>query len=118
MTLLTGQAFLSFVLVVFLVATDTFQRRLAHAGQVLMASLALDRRQRVRVTQGKLGSVMTKPTSRCFPIALAVAIAALLAQCPVVLIVFLVTRQAVSGRFLEHRALVAFLAFHFGMLAQ
>ena len=118
MTLLTGQAFLSFVLVVFLVTTDTVQRGLAHTGQVLVAGLALDRRQRVRVTQDELGPVVTEASKRGFPVALTMAIAALLAQCPVVLVILLVTRQAVSGCFLEHRALVAFLAFHFGMLAQ
>ena len=118
MTLLTSQAFLSFVLVVFLVTTDTVQRGLTHTGQVLVAGLALDRRQRVRVTQDELGPVVTEASNRCFPVALAMAIATLFTQRPAVLIVFLVTRQAVSGRFLEHRALVAFLAFHFGMLAQ
>ena len=118
MTLLTGKTFLSFVLVVFLVTTDTVQRGLAHTGQVLVAGLALDRRQRVRVTQDELGPVVTKASNRGFPVTLAMAITALLAERPVVLIVFLVTRQALSGGFLEHCALVALLAFHFGVLAQ
>ena len=118
MTLLAGDALLSLVLVILLVTTDTIRPRLSHTGKVLVTGCALDSGQRVCVAQNKPGPVVIEAARRGLPVALAVAVSTLLAQGPVVLVILLVTGQAILGSFLEHRALVTFLAFHFGMLAQ
>lgn len=116
--LVTSGSGLSFVFVVFLVAAKAVKRGLAHAGQVLVAGGALDRLQRVRIAQRKPGFIVTEASGGGFPVTLAVAIAAFFTQRPLVPVVFLVAAQASSGGFLEHGALVAFLALHFGVLAQ
>ena len=114
----TGAVFAQglFVLVVLGVAAEAVERRLAHAGQVLVAGLAPGRGSGVRVAQRKFRATVVKAGR--LPLLLAVAIGAWLPQRRVVLVVLLVAGKAVLGRLLEHRALVAFLALGLGVLAQ
>lgn len=118
MTLLTCGARLSFMLVIFFMATQAVNRGLAHAAQVLVAGRTLDRGRGMCVTQRKLGPIVVEATRGVFPIALSMAIGAFFTQAGVVLVVFLVASDAFLGRFLEHGAFVATLALHFGVLAQ
>ena len=78
-----------------------------------MTSVAFERRGRMRVAQLKLGAVVVKATLGGFPIALAVALRAILSKRLLMLVVFLVATEAVLGRLLEQRAFVALFALHF-----
>jgi len=118
MTLLTGGALLPLVPVILFVTAETIRSCLSHTGKILVTGCALDSGQRMCVVQNKPGPVVTEAARRCLPVTLTVTITALLAQGPVVLVILLVTGQAILGRFLEHHALVTFLAFHFCMLSQ
>lgn len=118
MTLLASGSGLSLVLVVLLVTAKTVQRGLAHAEQVLVAGRALDCGDRMGVTPRELGSIMMEATGGALPITFSMAVGTFLAQGAIVLVVLLVTGITVLGRLLEHGALVATLAFNFGVFAQ
>ena len=118
MTLLAGDALLPLVLVILLVTAEAIRRRLSHTGKILVTGCALDSGQRVCVAQNKLGPAVIEAAHRGPPVALTVTITTTLAQRPVVFVILLVTGQAILGGFLEHHALVTFLAFHFGMLSE
>jgi hypothetical protein len=118
MTLFASGSDLPLVLVILLMAAKTVQGRLAHAAQILVAKRALERRYRMGVSQGKLGSIMVEAAGGAFPVVLPMTIGTFFTQGPIVLVVFLVARIAVLGSLFEHGALVATFAFHFGVLAQ
>lgn len=115
---LASCARLTFVLVVFFMAADAFDRRFSVATQILVTGHALDRCLGMPIAQDKLGSVMVKTPDSVFPVAFQVAVGTFFAQAGVVLVIFLVASDAFPWGFLEHRAFVAGFALHLGVLAQ
>lgn len=109
---------LALVLVVLLMTTEAFQRRLAKAAQVFMAGLAIHRGFAMRIAQHELGKFVLEAPLRLLPVALGMAFGALLTQVTLVFVVLRMAAQAILGRFLEHRALVAILANGLGVFAE
>ena len=65
---LTARSFLTFVLVVFPVATEALHRRFSETAQFFVTGFALDSGFRVRVAQGELCLVVEKPALGVFPL--------------------------------------------------
>lgn len=83
-----------------------------------MASHTPHRGFGMSIAQHEFGSIMTKTSGSYLPVAFQMAIRTFFAQAGVVLVVFLVAADAVSGRLLEHRAFMAAFALHLAVLAQ
>ena len=83
-----------------------------------MAGHTFNRGGGVGVAQLELGLVVFEAAFGVLPILLVMALCAFLTQVGIVLIVLLMAAKAVLRRLFVHLALVAFLAFHFGVLTQ
>jgi hypothetical protein len=116
--LFTPRTELILVLVVFLVAADAVQRGVAITAKIFVTSVTFNFRISMSIAQFEPGAVMAEATLGTFPVTLGVAFAALFTQVANMLVVFLVAANALFGSLFEHGALVALLAFCFGVLAQ
>jgi hypothetical protein len=108
---------LPFVLIVFSMATQAIQGGVAEAGQVFVASRALQLGLGMGIFERELGALMLEKALGCFPVAFVVAITTQGSQILLVLIVFGVAAVAIFGRLFVHRALMALLALHLRMFA-
>ena len=117
MAAFTLSTHLPLVLVVFLVAAQTIQRRVAKALQILMAGTALDHWQRVCVAQWETSAFMLEAVCGRFPVLFVVAVSTSLAEAQLVLVFLGVAAVAVFRSFFEQLALVAILALRLGVFS-
>lgn len=109
---------LAFVLVIFLVAAVTLGCGFTVAGQVLVARRTLQHAFSVCIAQFEFGFVMLEPSSSGLPVALGVALFALLTQGAHMLVILFMAAVAVFRCLFEHGTLVAILTLHVDMFAK
>jgi hypothetical protein len=114
---LTFGALLAFMLVVFLVTTETVQRGVAKASQIFVTSIAFEQFVGVRIAQYKFGFVVIE-SGGGFPVALDMAILTGGPQIGFVFVIFFMATNAVLGGFLEQHAFVTGLALNLQVFAQ
>jgi hypothetical protein len=114
----TLDPYLSFVFIVFFVATQTIKRRIAEGCQVFMACRAFHFGFGMAILQRKFSTVVLKPIFGFFPILLIVAIGAQFAEIELMFVIFGMAAVTVFGSFFIQKALVALFALHLDVLSE